>query len=204
MERFSNTSVDVINQQINKSTPANTKKKHDSIWTQFQLFCQQKDYILNGEITIETLAKIMTDYAFNMKKQDCTEYKEGVVKTMWNITAKNLQKIYYNDYNVGFDLFKDIQFEKARNARDAKRKFLQRDPSKRKQSATAFTQREHLSIINLFDENTPDGLQRKFYQIVAVELAWRGGEAANCVIEYFLEELDNKGASTGLNILNLK
>jgi len=29
----------------------------------------------------------------------------------------------------------------------------------------------------------------KFYHVVAYELAWRGGEAANCKVFYFKEEI---------------
>ena len=52
-------------------------------------------------------------------------------------------------------------------------------------------------IIQSWDENTPNGLQRKLYHIIAVELAWRGGEACRCLIHYFKEEINNKGTSTG-------
>ena len=47
------------------------------------------------------------------------------------------------------------------------------------------------------DENTPDGLQRKFFHIAASELAWRGNGAVFLLLEYFKEEKYNNGASTG-------
>ena len=47
-------------------------------------------------------------------------------------------------------------------------------------------------IAKIYDENTPDGLQRKFYQVAAFELAWRG-EVAGCLVEHFKEETQNDG-----------
>lgn len=52
-------------------------------------------------------------------------------------------------------------------------------------------------MMNLWDENTPNGLQKKFFHIAAFELAWRGGEAAQCKIHYFKTEKNNDGTSTG-------
>ena len=57
---------------------------------------------------------------------------------MWNSTAKQLQKIYYEKYKIKFNPFSDVEFATARAARDAKRKELQRDPLKRKVSASAY------------------------------------------------------------------
>ena len=67
-----------------------------------------------------------------------------------------------------------MEFATARAARDAKRKKLQKDPLKRKVSASALTSDEYKKIIEMWDENTPDGLHRKFFHIVSHKLAWRG------------------------------
>ena len=52
-------------------------------------------------------------------------------------------------------------------------------------------------MADLWKEDTPVGLQRKFFQIASYELEWRGGEAVNCLIDYFEEELDNVGKTPG-------
>jgi hypothetical protein len=70
-----------------------------------------------------------------MRRSDGEEYKEGVVKTLWNTVAKILQQKYYEECNIIFDPFKDKTFECARTARDAKTKQLQKCPEKRKISA---------------------------------------------------------------------
>ena len=47
---------------------------------------------------------------------------------------------------------------------------------KRKRSSASLTQDEIEKILNICNETTPNGLQRKFFHLVAYELAWRGGE----------------------------
>ncbi|KAJ3655905.1 hypothetical protein Zmor_015013 [Zophobas morio] len=63
-------------------------------------------------------------------------------------------------------------------------------------SSAALTKSKVVEIFNLFDENTPDGLQKNFFHIVADELAWRGGEGTLCLVSYFNVEFDHKGART--------
>ncbi|KAJ3662297.1 hypothetical protein Zmor_006652 [Zophobas morio] len=111
-----------------------------------------------------------------MKKGSGEDYKQTVVKTLWNTVAKSLQEKYYKQFNLIFDPFKDIEFACARNARDAKRKELQSCLEKRKRSSASLTQDEIEKILNICNETTPNGLQRKFFHLVAYELAWRGGE----------------------------
>ena len=92
------------------------------------------------------------------------------------------------------DPFKSLVFKRARDARDATRKKLQADPCKRKTSSVSLS----LSEVNqiLLDENTPEGLIRKFDHIAAVELAWRGGEAVACLLDFFQIEKNNDGSPT--------
>ena len=52
-------------------------------------------------------------------------------------------------------------------------------------------------MVQILNENTPDGLQKKFFLIASFELAWRGGEGASCFTYYFKPEIDNKGLITG-------
>jgi len=77
----------------------------------------------------------MKSLAFNMKKINGEDHKEGVVKLMWNGTAKILQEKYFNEFGVSFNPFSDIEFKQARDARDMKRKELQKIPAKRTHSA---------------------------------------------------------------------
>lgn len=201
--RFGSASVAEIDDLIDKSVPENTVKTQKSVWNQFLLFCKEKQYHLLEETTAEQINKILKDWAVNMKKVNGEEYKEGVVKTMFNIVAKIIQEMYYKKYSRVLDLFKGIVFKSSREARDAKRRQLQARPEKRKISSVALTVKEHQRIARTLDENTPDGLQRKFYQIAAFELAWRGGEASACLIEYFKEEIQNDGSPSGKNNFRL-
>jgi hypothetical protein len=59
--------------------------------------------------------------------------------------------------------YTDIRFEKARKARDVKRRELQSDLKKRKESCSALTEVEYKKIINCWDEDTSSGLQQFFF-----------------------------------------
>lgn len=196
-KRFGDTSEIEINKNIEKSLPQNTKKSHDSVWRQFTQFCEEKNMVLTQSTSAEQINFILKSWAYNMKKQDGTEYKEMVIKNMWNITAKMIQEMYFNKWNVTINPFSDLIFKSSRDARDSKRKQLQCQPEKRKTSAVAITREEYVNIVKLLDENTPDGLQKKFFVIASYELVWRGGEGAKCLMHYFKEEVDNGGLKTG-------
>lgn len=88
-----------------------------------------------------------------MRKHDGTDYKEGVVKRMFNTTAKMVQEMYFNTWNIEINPFSDAVFKTARMARYAARKKLQALPEKRTNSAAALAENEYLKIVNHFDEN---------------------------------------------------
>ncbi|XP_031341004.1 uncharacterized protein LOC116169118 [Photinus pyralis] len=52
-------------------------------------------------------------------------------------------------------------------------------------------------MMNVWNENTPEGLQRKLFIIISVELAWRGNEGLTTLVHHFKEELGNDGIYTG-------
>lgn len=197
MARFSNISTELIDKIIENSKPTNTVKTESFVSRQFEKFCDDRSYQLTENTSNEELCNILKDWAINMRKADGTDYKEGVVKTIWNLTAKRVQQKYFKEFNRTIDPFKDIVFRTAVLAKNAKRKQLQAIPSKRKSSSIALNIEDIEKILNALDENTPSGLQRKFYHIAAIELAWRGGEAVSALLDYFVEETDNYGKKTG-------
>ena len=89
------------------------------------------------------------------------------------------------------------KIQKVREARNAKRKILQSIPENRKASAKALTKHEIVQMARLWNEEKPEGIQKKFYHIAAFEFAWRGEEAESCKISYFKEDLGNDGKKTG-------
>lgn len=113
------------------------------------------------------------------------------------MTAKQLQKLYFENFGIKFDPFADMDFKQSREARDARRRTLQKLPEKRKCSSAVLTDDEYKKMVSVFDEETPEGLQKKFYCIASYELAWRGGEAAAAQLDYFHEELNNSGMWSG-------
>lgn len=196
--RFGQVSLQNINEDINKCIPINTVRSKNSVWTQFRNFCGERSYDISSKaLSVEKLGEILMDWGYNMRKADGTHYKELVVKLMWNSVAKQIQEMYYNTFNIKIEPFTDIAFKAARAARDSQRRNLQLQPEFRKTSAAALTKSEIHQMINIYDENTPDGLMKKFYHIAAHELAWRGGEATSCLVAHFREEFDNQGVLTG-------
>ncbi|KAJ3655533.1 hypothetical protein Zmor_014660 [Zophobas morio] len=116
---------------------------------------------------------------------------------MFNTTAKLVQEKYFNEWNIKINPFTDPCFKAARDARDATRRKLQTLPGKRTVNSAALTENEFLNMVQILNENTPDGLQKKFFLIASFELAWRGGEGASCFTYYFKPEIDNKGLIIG-------
>ncbi|KAJ3666594.1 hypothetical protein Zmor_002031 [Zophobas morio] len=162
-KRFSDKSFSDIGGTIVRSVPQNTRKSHSSVWRQFENFCSDLNYILQGSTTLEEISNILMDYGYNMKKVDGSEYKESCVKTMWNVTAKLVQEKFFNEYQISINPFNDLCFKKARNARDAKRRELQAQAHKRKVSSVALTGEELMKIKNLYLEENPDGLQNSYF-----------------------------------------
>ena len=123
-----------------------------------------------------------------MKKKNGEDYKEYVVKTIWNSTAKMVQEKYFKDYKIEFNPFTDIAFIEARDAKNCKRKQLQSDPDKRKARLVAIERKDILKMAKLWNLNEPEGLQKRFFHIASFELSWRGSEAVGCKIFHFKEE----------------
>lgn len=194
--RWGNATNAEINQLIDKRTPMNTKINKESQWNQFMAFCASEDFELNQNTTTAEIASILKSYACNMRRKDGQEYKESVIKTLWNSAAKTIQEKFFDEYNIKFNPFADIEFKDARAARDCKRKMLQGIQDKRKVSAVAFTAEEYRKMQKVWDENTPEGLQKKFFNVVAKELAWRGNEGVFATIYHFNQETDNFGKLT--------
>ena len=100
-----------------------------------------------------------------MKRKNASRYKEGVVKTVWNVSAKRIQEKYFKEYSRKMDPFKDLVFEGARKARTTKRKQLQSLPENRKNSSTALTSVAILKISQNFDENTSKVCKEFFFKL---------------------------------------
>lgn len=198
MNRFGDFTNEEINKDIDtKLIPRSTKNTKGSIWKQFVEFCKVRKYELVETTTIQDIAAILKDWAYNMKKKNGEDYKECVVKTIWNSTAKMVQEKYFKDYKIEFNPFTDIAFREARDAKNCKRKQLQCDPDKRKVSSVAIDRKDILKMAKLWNLNEPEGLQKRFFHIASFELAWRGSEAVGCKIFHFKEEKNQNGTPTG-------
>lgn len=197
MERFGSHSIKEIYTSITNSTPVNTVKNKNFVWRQFVTFCEKRSFTLERNTTVNEIAKILTDWAFNMRKQNGDEYKEHTIKTIWNVTAKMTMEKFHDEFGITFNPFLDIEFKTAREAKNSKRKQLQKEPEKRKESSVALKYNEFKMMVNNCNEETPHGLQKKLFLILSYELAWRGGEGSTCLMTYFKEEMHNEGDKTG-------
>lgn len=77
MERFGKFSFSEISQNIDKSEALNTKRSKAYVWSQFMSFCELRNYTFDAETPDPQLACILTDWAYNMRKTDGEDYKEG-------------------------------------------------------------------------------------------------------------------------------
>lgn len=180
-----------------KLIPFNTIKSRSSIWTAFRKFCQQRKYTWNENTSTEEVSKILADYALNMRRIDGSDYKANVVKTIWNTTARMLQDMFYDQYNIKFDPFRDVEFRKARDARDIKRQQLKSIADKSRINTVYLNAIEWKKLFCQWDENTPSGLQKKFFHMAWYLLGWKIYQASSCLIHFFVEELDFTGTFTG-------
>ena len=200
--RFGNDTTSHVDHLIKSTTPQNTINTKKSVWRQFEQFCKQKQYKMEKDTPVEVIASILKSWAVNMRKENGEDYKECFVKTIWNVTAKLIQEKYFDEFHVTFNPFSDIQFKSARDARNAKRRILQKQPEKKKQSARALKMDEYNAMINSCDENTPEGLQVKIFHVVSLELAWRGNDRVKCLIHHFQDETNNDGNFSGRIVYN--
>ncbi|KAF2904661.1 hypothetical protein ILUMI_01516 [Ignelater luminosus] len=117
------------------------------------MFCKEKKYVLEELTSKEELAIVIKDWAFNMKRKDGEDYQESV-KIMYNSTAKQLQEMYYQKFNVKCNPFANFELSGARAARDSKRRNLQANATKKKVSSFALTTEELFKVVSIWDENT--------------------------------------------------
>jgi hypothetical protein len=125
--------------------------------SQFQAFCKERGYeIMTEPAPPEVLSTVLKDWGQNTRKKDGSEYKEAVLKVIWNSVAKQIQESYFEKFQLKIYPFSDILFKSARDSRDCKRKLLQMNSNYRTSSSATFTEEEVERILSLYDENTLD------------------------------------------------
>ena len=83
--RFGCENIASINTAIEKLEPENTKRNKSAVWKQFSEFCIERSYKIDATSTEEQIALILQDWAYNMRKKNGENYKETVIKMMWNV-----------------------------------------------------------------------------------------------------------------------
>ena len=175
-----------------------TKASHESTWRTWERFLHDRELTCDLKTVGDAeLCELLKRFALNIKKQNGDEYKELTLKVIFNTLAKLLQDKVWELQGRKISVFEDPNFKLARTARGAKRKELQNDPTKRRESAQPFSAEEARETTEIYSDDNPDGLNRKFFQFAAKILAWRGNEGANCRVEFFKFVESNKGKNTG-------
>jgi hypothetical protein len=187
-----------IEKKLLERTPNNTRSTKNMCWRIFRRFLVKYGLVFDPKTaTDEDMSNIMKKFAFNVRKVDGSDFKDESLKSIWNSVAKQMMDQVFNETGRNVNIFKDPAFKEARDAKFVKRRDLQKDPSKRKVSATPLTADESREIIALWGTDTPVGLNRTLFHLGGFTLANRGGDQSSWRLEDFEKEVDNKGKLTG-------
>lgn len=120
-----------------------------------------------------------------------------MLKGHWNLLVKKVILDVWKSQQRHISIQDDPVFEQARKAKAVKRRQLQSDLTKHTINAVPFPPEEKRKIIDLHNEETPEGLLKKFFQYASFIFAWRGNEGAKSMITHYREEKDLRGIPTG-------
>lgn len=178
---------------------ANTTAGIRRVKGMFLDFCVEKEIKYDpATITDEELNQLLENFIVNVRKRDGTEYKELVIKVIFNSLASNvLMKDIKAAQKRDISIFKDDAFAGSRKAKKAKRRQLQHDPQKRTVNAAAISQEDKLKMLALYSDENPSDLNRRYYQYASFIFQWRGNEGANSLIHHYKEEKNLRGELTG-------
>jgi hypothetical protein len=187
-----------IERKLLERTPQNTRATQTMCWRLFSRFLRDFGLEFNpNTVKDEDINDLLKKFAFNARKLDGTDYKDESLKSIWNSIAKQVMNQVYKATGRSLNIFKDPAFQTARDSKFVKRRDLQKDPTKRKVSATPLTAEESMEIINIWGTDTPDGINRTLFHLGGFALANRGGDQGSWRLEDFEKEVDNKGKKTG-------
>jgi hypothetical protein len=193
-----------INELIATRDPPNTVNTKRSHWKVFSRFLAQEKPPLVLDLktaTDQTLNLFLKRFVFNVRKLDGENFKDESLKAIFNSVAAQLNDKIFECQNRKINIFEDAAFKEARDGKTVKRRDLQKDPLKRKVSASALTAGEAEAMINCWGIDTPEGLNRTIFHLGGFVLANRGNDQASWFLEDFEKELDNKGKETGCFII---
>jgi hypothetical protein len=187
-----------IERKLLERTPTNTRSTQTMCWRIFGRFLLEFGLAFNpNTATNEEINDLMKKFAFNARKLDGMDYKDESLKSIWNSIAKQIMNQVFKATGRAVNIFRDPDFQSARDAKFVKRRDLQKDPTKQKVSATPLTAEESMEIINFWGTDTPDGINRTLFHLGGFALANRGGDQGSWRLEDFEKEVDNKGKKTG-------
>jgi hypothetical protein len=187
-----------IEKKLLERMPENTRATQNMCWRIFERWLHNAglafDPMTATDLDINDLLK---KFAFNARKVNGEDFKDESLKSIWNSIAKQMMNQIYAATNRNVNIFKDPAFQSARDSKFVKRRDLQKDPSKRKVSATPLTAEESREILTLWGIDTPEGINRTLFHLGGFALANRGGDQGSWRLEDFQKEVDNKGKKTG-------
>ena len=62
------------------------------MWNQFLEFCAERNYKIDGSVSDEEIASILQDWGYNMRRKNGENYKQTVVKMIWNVAATMIKE----------------------------------------------------------------------------------------------------------------
>jgi hypothetical protein len=186
-----------INKRLEDRTPLNTRNSRVTAWKRFTTFLEETGEVFDDKWTDDQINQALKRFAFNIRKYNGEDYKDESLKSNWNCVAKQIMNQVYKGTGRNINIFKDPAFQEARDSKFMKRQELQKDPTKRKVSATPLTAEESQEIISVWGIDTPEGLNRTLFHLGGFALANRGNDQSSWRLENFEKEVDNKGQLTG-------
>jgi hypothetical protein len=191
-----------IAERLANRMPKNTRNSKESIWRQFQRFLEDENLLFDENTsTDEEINELLKKFAFNMRTIGGEDYKDESLKSVWNSVAKTIMDLVFKATRRKMNIFSDQAFQEARDAKFLKRQDLQKDPTKRKVSATPLTSEECRQMIEFWGIDSPNGMNRTLFHLGGFALANRGNDQSSWRIEDFVKEVDNKGQPTGFLFL---
>jgi hypothetical protein len=187
-----------IEKKLLERMPMNTRSSQNMCWRIFSRFLLEFGLAFNpNTATNAEMNELLKRVAFNARKLDGSDYKDESLKSIWNSIAKQMMNQVFKATGRNVNIFRDPAFQEARDAKFVKRRDLQKDPSKRKVSATPLTAEESRAIMEVWGIDTPEGINRSLFHLGGFTLANRGNDQGSWKLEDFEKEEDNKGKKTG-------
>lgn len=124
--RFGSADSQEIDSAIETLVPEGTKRAKEHLDRVFQRFLLAKNIQYDlSTMTDEVICSLLKNFAFNVQKKDGNDYKDKVLKGMWNGLAKKITEDIWKSQQRRISMADDPH-EKPKRQRDANSKKTRR------------------------------------------------------------------------------